>query len=210
MKKQKMNNEGQFEAAYVVPNKEVDKQISRRILNRNRIEDIEGSTPGTREIHTNSEPNHIQPKRNTLGQILSDVNEENVELDISLVSPRVEYSLFENAIDTEFTEFIQPPKVIIKPTTAASQSVPSIESITEPIVEEETTQPVIVADDSFLGGDSGTDNSNDGTIPPPDNSGDTPPDNSGSSFPPEEDEPPPPFSAGVEGKPPDIFDPDNP
>lgn len=94
-----------FEVASQTQQSDDDKELLRKLLNKPLVDDVTGTTPGTREIHTNTAPQEIQPNRSQNGAIIS--NEDKVEplLDISMTSIKYKVNDFKNVVDTEFEEF---------------------------------------------------------------------------------------------------------
>jgi hypothetical protein len=106
MKKKSISPQKMFRTDYIVPDQTIDIALTEKILNRPIVERNVGFTRGTSKIHTNTPPVDLQPLRNSQGMIISDVEVDNPDLDISLITYRVSYPLFVNAININFDEYI--------------------------------------------------------------------------------------------------------
>ncbi len=91
---------------------QVDDQILRNLNNGSLTKDLDGYTPETRAISTNTKPVLRQPIRNESGMIVSiEGNEKNYDLDIELVDTKYSEKEFLNAIDIEFREINELKKI---------------------------------------------------------------------------------------------------
>jgi hypothetical protein len=83
---------------------QIEKNILRKLLGHQLSTDVEGSTPETRKILTNTKPVLRQIKRNEKKVIMSMESETNYDLDILLTDTKYGVDEFTNVIDIEFRE----------------------------------------------------------------------------------------------------------
>ena len=121
-----------FEVTSQAQQSEEDNDLLRQLTNKPLTDDVTGTTPGTREIHTNTPAQDIQPKRSQNGAILS--NEDKIEplLDISMTSIKYKVNDFKNIVNTEFEEFT--------PVDSGVNSVDSVEDLANKLAEAEAVR----------------------------------------------------------------------